>query len=57
MSSGRTSTGEMPEYRIVVVGEGGVGKSALTIQLVQNHFVEFWDPTIEDSYKKTVRSN
>ena len=28
------------EYRICVMGDGGVGKSALTIQLVQNHFIE-----------------
>ena len=33
---------------------GGVGKSALTIQLIQNHFVEEYDPTIEDSYRKQV---
>mmetsp|Transcript_15890 Transcript_15890/g.47727 ORF Transcript_15890/g.47727 Transcript_15890/m.47727 type:complete len:87 (+) Transcript_15890:246-506(+) len=31
---------EGEEYRIVVVGGGGVGKSALTIQLVQQNFVE-----------------
>jgi small GTP-binding protein len=31
-----------------------VGKSALTIQLIQNHFVEEYDPTIEDSYRKQV---
>ena len=31
---------------------GGVGKSALTIQFIQNHFVEEYDPTIEDSYRK-----
>ena len=30
---------------------GGVGKSALTIQLIQNHFVDEYDPTIEDSYR------
>ena len=30
----------MTEYKIVVVGEGGVGKSALTIQLMQNLFFE-----------------
>jgi GTPase KRas len=29
-----------------------VGKSALTIQLIQNHFVDEYDPTIEDSYRK-----
>jgi small GTP-binding protein len=31
-----------------------VGKSALTIQLIQNHFVDEYDPTIEDSYRKQV---
>ncbi|CDS41766.1 ras gtpase [Echinococcus multilocularis] len=44
----------MPEYKLVVVGAGGVGKSALTIQLIQNHFVDEYDPTIEDSYRKQV---
>ena len=33
---------------------GGVGKSALTIQFVQSTFIEEYDPTIEDSYKKLV---
>lgn len=42
------------EYKLVVVGAGGVGKSALTIQLIQNHFVDEYDPTIEDSYRKQV---
>ncbi|GAV09853.1 hypothetical protein RvY_19326 [Ramazzottius varieornatus] len=45
---------DMTEYKLVVVGAGGVGKSALTIQLIQNHFVEEYDPTIEDSYRKQV---
>ncbi|WFD22568.1 hypothetical protein MEQU1_001240 [Malassezia equina] len=48
------------EYKLVVVGGGGVGKSALTIQFSQNHFVDEYDPTIEgmcpsltsDSYRK-----
>lgn len=44
----------MTEYKLVVVGDGGVGKSALTIQLIQNQFVEEYDPTIEDSYRKQV---
>lgn len=42
------------EYKLVVVGGGGVGKSALTIQLIQSHFVDEYDPTIEDSYRKQV---
>lgn len=39
-------------YRLVVLGDGGVGKTALTIQLCLQHFVETYDPTIEDSYRK-----
>ena len=38
------------EYKLVVVGGGGVGKSCLTIQLIQSHFVDEYDPTIEGSY-------
>lgn len=37
-----------------LLAAGGVGKSALTIQLIQNHFVDEYDPTIEDSYRKQV---
>ncbi|KAK2174363.1 hypothetical protein NP493_807g00021 [Ridgeia piscesae] len=37
-------------YKLVVVGDGGVGKSALTIQFFQKMFVQDYDPTIEDSY-------
>jgi GTPase SAR1 family protein len=32
------------EYKLVVVGGGGVGKSALTIQFIQSHFVDEYDP-------------
>lgn len=40
------------KYKIVVVGGGGVGKSAITIQFIQSYFVTDYDPTIEDSYTK-----
>ncbi|KAG2216764.1 hypothetical protein INT45_005878 [Circinella minor] len=40
------------EYKLVMVGGGGVGKSALTIQFIQSQFVDEYDPTIEDSYRK-----
>ena len=44
----------MTEYKLVIVGGEGVGKSALTIQLISNYFLEDFDPTIEDSYRKQV---
>uniref|UniRef100_A0A2K6UL94 RAS related 2 n=1 Tax=Saimiri boliviensis boliviensis TaxID=39432 RepID=A0A2K6UL94_SAIBB len=40
------------KYLLVVVGGGGVGKSALIIQFNQSYFVKDYDPTIEDSYTK-----
>mmetsp|Transcript_7022 Transcript_7022/g.17769 ORF Transcript_7022/g.17769 Transcript_7022/m.17769 type:complete len:191 (-) Transcript_7022:321-893(-) len=44
----------MPPYKVVILGEGGVGKSCLTIQFTQNHFVKEYDPTIENSYRKQI---
>jgi len=38
----------------VVLGSGGVGKSALTVQFVSNQFLEKYDPTIEDFYRKEI---
>jgi GTPase SAR1 family protein len=43
------------EYKLVIVGGGGVGKSALTIQIVQKEFVAIYDPTIQDSYRKQTQ--
>ncbi|ANB11029.1 Ras family GTPase RSR1 [Sugiyamaella lignohabitans] len=42
----------MRDYKVVVLGAGGVGKSALTVQFVQGVYLESYDPTIEDSYRK-----
>ena len=42
----------MGGYKLAIIGGEGVGKSALTIQFIQNQFVEDNDPTIEDSYRK-----
>lgn len=44
----------MEAIRLVVLGAGGVGKSAITVQYVQNIFVEKYDPTIEDSYRRQM---
>eukprot|EP00744_Colponema_vietnamica_P005823 GILI01008487.1.p1 GENE.GILI01008487.1~~GILI01008487.1.p1 ORF type:complete len:188 (-),score=43.19 GILI01008487.1:107-670(-) len=42
------------EHTLVVVGSGGVGKSAITVQFLYNQFMTFYDPTIEESYRKQV---
>lgn len=44
----------MREFKVVVLGSGGVGKSALTVQFVSNTFIEKYDPTIEDFYRKEI---
>ena len=43
--------------KICVVGGGGVGKSCLTIQFVQSYFVQDYDPTIEDTYRKQITTD
>lgn len=44
----------MREYKVVVLGSGGVGKSALTVRFVTGSFPERYDPTIEDFYRKEI---
>eukprot|EP01124_Arcella_intermedia_P012979 TRINITY_DN19393_c0_g1_i1.p1 TRINITY_DN19393_c0_g1~~TRINITY_DN19393_c0_g1_i1.p1 ORF type:complete len:156 (+),score=28.32 TRINITY_DN19393_c0_g1_i1:29-469(+) len=41
------------EHKIVIVGMGGVGKSAVTIQFIQSVFIDYYDPTVEDNYRKS----
>jgi Ras-related protein Ral-A len=48
---GRT---ELPCYKLIMVGSGAVGKSALTLQYMYGEFVEQYDPTKADSYRKKV---
>jgi len=42
----------MQNLKLVLVGSGGVGKSCLTIQFIAQRFVDEYDPTLEDSYRK-----
>uniref|UniRef100_A0A6J0U3Z2 GTP-binding protein Rit1 n=1 Tax=Pogona vitticeps TaxID=103695 RepID=A0A6J0U3Z2_9SAUR len=47
--------GQPREYKLVMLGAGGVGKSAMTMQFISHRFPEDHDPTIEDAYKMRIR--
>ena len=44
----------MAHYKICCLGSDGVGKTALSIQLISNHFVEEYHSINEDSYRKQI---
>lgn len=44
----------MDNWRVAVLGDGGVGKTALAVQFTLNCFVETYDPTIEDAYRRQL---
>eukprot|EP00490_Sorites_sp_Unknown_P011174 CAMPEP_0114655856 /NCGR_PEP_ID=MMETSP0191-20121206/11513_1 /TAXON_ID=126664 /ORGANISM="Sorites sp." /LENGTH=75 /DNA_ID=CAMNT_0001871991 /DNA_START=51 /DNA_END=275 /DNA_ORIENTATION=+ len=44
-----------PSRKIVVLGAGAVGKSAITIRMVANEWRNEYDPTIEDSYQCNLK--
>lgn len=41
-------------FKVIVVGSGSVGKSALTLQFMYDEFVEDYEPTKADSYRKRI---
>ncbi|KAF3845235.1 hypothetical protein JOQ06_028352 [Pogonophryne albipinna] len=48
----------MPEqsndYRVVVFGAGGVGKSSLVLRFVKGTFRDTYIPTVEDTYRQVI---
>ncbi|XP_072349890.1 GTP-binding protein Rheb-like isoform X4 [Scyliorhinus torazame] len=40
--------------KIAVLGYRSVGKSSLTIQFVEGQFIDCYDPTIENTFNKTI---
>eukprot|EP01130_Rhizamoeba_saxonica_P008487 TRINITY_DN343_c0_g1_i1.p1 TRINITY_DN343_c0_g1~~TRINITY_DN343_c0_g1_i1.p1 ORF type:complete len:185 (-),score=27.67 TRINITY_DN343_c0_g1_i1:127-681(-) len=42
------------EYKLVVLGAGGVGKTSTTLRFTQGIFAQGYDPTIQDSYRKII---
>lgn len=49
---------KMPEqsndYRVVVFGAGGVGKSSLVLRFVKGTFRDTYIPTVEDTYRQVI---
>jgi len=48
----------MPEqsndYRVVVFGAGGVGKSSLVLRFIKGTFRDTYIPTVEDTYRQVI---
>ncbi|XP_004565633.1 ras-related protein ralB-B [Maylandia zebra] len=55
MASGKNKNqSSLVLHKVIMVGSGGVGKSALTLQFMYDEFVEDYEPTKADSYRKKV---
>jgi len=50
----KPKTTQQALHKVIMVGSGGVGKSALTLQFMYDEFVEDYEPTKADSYRKKV---
>ncbi|KAL7718650.1 Sphingomyelin phosphodiesterase [Entamoeba marina] len=48
------SSNKSLHFRIVLLGSGSVGKSALATRYVKNTFISRYDPTIEETFSKTI---
>lgn len=40
--------------KVITLGDGGVGKSCLTLRVVQDEFVDEYDPNIEETFRKQM---
>ncbi|KAI1198937.1 P-loop containing nucleoside triphosphate hydrolase protein [Nemania serpens] len=55
-SAGAANNSQLPvPISITICGDGGCGKSSITLRLVRSQWTSEYDPTIEDSYSITRR--
>ena len=56
MATTDTNTTDTSEtkYQFFVLGPGAVGKTALTIRFLSDNFIDEYEPTIEDFYRKQI---
>ncbi|KAI0729318.1 small GTPase superfamily [Fomitopsis betulina] len=45
----------LKKRKIAVLGSRSVGKSSLVIQFIENHFIESYYPTIENTFAKSIK--
>jgi len=45
---------EEKPLRLCLLGPGAVGKSCIVLRFMRNVFTDYYDPTIEDSYRKHI---
>ena len=56
MAPAQSAASQMPTpISITICGDGGAGKSSITLRLVRSQWTSEYDPTIEDSYCITRR--
>ncbi|KAI7487776.1 GTP-binding protein [Hortaea werneckii] len=46
---------QQKQRKMAIVGSRSVGKSSLTVQYVDGHFVDSYYPTIENTFSKVIR--
>ncbi|XP_039259435.1 uncharacterized protein LOC120335881 [Styela clava] len=49
-----STVGSVPTFRIVVFGQSGVGKTAMSVRFVTKRFIGEYDPTLENIYQHYV---
>jgi GTPase SAR1 family protein len=43
---------DFKEYKMMVLGDAGIGKSNIIFQFIQNIFLDEYDKTFDDNYRK-----
>jgi DIRAS family GTP-binding Ras-like protein 2 len=56
-ATGRQHVEPNTDYRVVVFGSAGVGKSSLVVRFVKGTFKDTYVPTIEDNYRQIISNN
>uniref|UniRef100_A0AC35U525 GTP-binding protein Di-Ras2 n=1 Tax=Rhabditophanes sp. KR3021 TaxID=114890 RepID=A0AC35U525_9BILA len=53
----KTVDSSTSDYRVVVYGSGGIGKTSIVVRFVKGIFSEAYVPTIEDTYRQVISCN